>query len=80
MVFNPLLDADDATLQTHVRLADAESAFLEVQLAGIEQEIDIADADVLADTVHLNHGIAQDEVGGGIPLVEEVRLGFVLLH
>ena len=45
----------------------------------VEEEVNIADMDVLIDAVNLHHGIAQDEVGRGIPSVEEVFLGLVLV-
>ena len=77
MVFNPLLDADDAALHTHIGLPDAESALFEVEFMRVEQEVDVADADELIDAVYLHEGIAQDKVGRRVPMVEEVCLDFV---
>ena len=80
MVFDPLLDTNDATLQTHVGLPDAEGALLEIEFVGIKEEINVVDADFFIETRHLHHGIVKHKVGQRIPLVQEIFLVFVLIH
>ena len=80
MVFDPLLDANHATLHAHVGLSDAEGAPLEIELMRVEQEVDIADADEFVDTVNFQQGSTQNEVGRRIPMVEEVCLEFIFTN